>query len=130
MSTVVIHSFATAEKVIEQKDGRVSVIGMFTSITVNQRKIGPSWILFVEMSGVQEGRTYKAKIAVQKYGEDVTPVCTIEGELVPSDVSEHDTSIFYPVIPSAEYPSDGPYEVSLHIDGKKAASRTLRIIYV
>ena len=129
MSTVMIHSFATVEKVIEQKDGRVSVVGMFTSITVDQGKIGPSWILFVEMSGVQEGRTYKAKIAVQKYREAVTPVCTIEGELVPSEVSEHDTGIFYPVIPPAEYPSDGPYEVSLYIDGKKAASRILRIIY-
>ncbi len=129
MSRITIHSYATVEKVIEQKDGRVSVIGMFSSITVKQGRVGPPWILFVEMSGVQEGRRYKAKIAVQKYGEDVTPICTIEGELVPGETSEHETGIFYLVIPPAEYPSDGPYEVSLHIDGKKTASRILRIIY-
>ena len=81
------------------------------------------------MSGLQDGRRYNVKIAVQKHGEDVTPVCTIEGELVPHETSEHETGIFYPVIPPAKYPSDGPYEVSLHIDGKKTASRILRIIY-
>lgn len=129
MSTRVrVHSLIMADRIIEEKDGRFGVVGMFSSITLEEVPgQGPQWTLVVETSGFKKHSTYNVKIMVSQHKTSDEPVCEIDGEVRTKEVTDTSSGIFSVIIPRATY-SAGVHEVSVFFDEEKIASRYLYII--
>lgn len=129
MSTKVrVHSLIMADRVIEEKDGRFGVVGMFSSITLEEVPgEGPQWTLVVEVSGFERHSTYHVKIIVARHKTSDEPVCELDGEVRTKEVTDTSSGIFSVVIPKATY-SAGIHEVSVFFDEEKIASRYLDIV--
>ena len=123
-----VHSLIMADRIIEEKDGRFGVVGMFSSITLEEVPgQGPQWTLVVEMSGFKRNSTYNVKIMVSKPKTNDEPVCEIDGEVRTKEVADTTSGIFSVTIPRATY-SVGVYEVSVFFDEEKIASRYLHVV--
>ena len=129
--SITVHSFSIVQKAADQDDGSVALFGPFSSMTLESRlEDGPAWVLFVELSGLYQPE-YDVTVTVQRPGGDEPdkPFLRVTGRVRTINAHKDQAGTFRVSIPSLPYPIEGPYTVSLFLNGNKIASRALRVAF-
>lgn len=119
-----IHALLTADKVIEERNGKKAIIGVFDQINIDTFPSPgiPPWNIYTSIANLSEG-DHEFAINISY---DVTNVAVfgVSGKLHINDQNAP-SEVVVPV--ATMFPGAGSYTVSLHIDGKEALSRVIRV---
>lgn len=124
MTEWVVHALLTADRVIEERNGKKSLIGVFDHFNLPSfPSVGlPPWYIYASVSNLSEGRH---RCVVNIVSDDSHEVLfSAAGELMVKD-GTRPMELSMPV--SIVFPAAGLYVVTLHLDGTEALSRTLSV---
>ena len=124
MSEWVVQALLTADRVIEERNGKKSLIGVFDRFNLQSfPSVGlPPWYIYASVSNLSAGAH---QCVINIVSDDSHAVLfSTTGELMVNDVTQQ-VELFMPV--SIVFPTSGMYTVTLHLDGTEALSRTLRV---
>jgi len=120
----VVQALLTADKVIEERNGKKAIIGIFDRIHIDTFPgTGiPPWNIYTSIANLSEGEHNFAVNIV--YNDTSAAIFGASGTL---NVNDQDamTEVVIPV--SVVFPGPGAYTVSLHIDGDQCLSRIIRV---
>lgn len=124
MTEWVVQALLTADRVIEERNGKKSLIGVFDRFNLPSfPSVGlPPWYIYASVSNLSEGR-HQCVVNIVSDDSHVVLFSTA-GDLMVNDGTQP-IELFMPV--SIVFPTAGMYTVTLHIDGTEALSRTLRV---
>ena len=124
MTEWVVHALLTADKVIEERNGKKAIIGVFDSINIDTFPSPglPPWNIYAAIANLSD-KEYKFAINIT-YDETNVAVFGVSGKLHIQDPSAP-AEVVVPV--SVMFPGAGTYTVSLHINGNEALSRVIRV---
>ena len=118
---VAVHALLTADKVIEEKNGKKSVIGIFRNINLPKfPHNSPSpWYVFVSFTNVSGKHSLTVNMA---HDESVQVIISVNGE-IESKRPADDVDVILEVSPV--FPSPGNYTITVNLDGGQIASRVI-----
>ena len=120
----VIHALLTADKVIEERNGKKAIIGVFDNVNIDTFPSHgiPPWHIYAAIANLSE-EEHKFAINIV-YDDTNQAIYGISGKLNIKD----------PILPveivaqvAVMFPGAGTYTVSLHIDGEQALTRVIRV---
>lgn len=119
----VIHALLTADKVIEENNGKKAIIGVFENIHAESfpSQAIPPWNIYASIANLARG---KHQIAINLvYDKSNAAIFSMSGEI---QVNEQGPGVEIVAPVAIMFPGEGTYTVSLHIDGDVALSRVIR----
>ena len=124
MTEWVVQALLTADRVIEERNGKKSLIGVFDQLNLPSfPSVGlPPWYIYASVSNLSEGRH---QCVVNIVSDDSHVVLfSAGGELIVKGAASP-VELCMPV--SIVFPAAGLYTLTLHLNGTEALSRTLRV---
>ena len=124
MTEWIVQALLTADKIIEERNGKKALIGVFDHFNLPSfPSIGlPPWYVYVSVANLSAGRH---QCVVNMVADDSHAVLfSSSGEIIVNDPAAP-VEVVLPV--SVVFPAPGTYTVSLHLNGTEALSRTLRV---
>lgn len=124
MGEIVFHALLLADKVIEEKNGKKGLIGVFNrfhfpSFPANS----PPFFIFVSISNIGGKHSFSLNMTLDEAQIVVLP---IGGELEAKD-SNSEVEMVFPV-KGVNFPKEGVYSITFNIDGQPVASKSIRVI--
>lgn len=125
MTEWVVHALLTADRIIEERNGKKALIGVFDHFNLTSfPSVGiPPWYIYISVANLSEG---KHQCVVNVVADESHAVLfSSSGELEVNDTIAP-VEVIMPV--SVVFPSPGIYTVTLHLNGEEALSRSLRVL--
>ena len=119
----VVHALLTADRVIEENNGKKAIIGVFENVNAESfpSQAIPPWNIYASIANLSKG---KHQIAINLvYDNSSGALFSMSGEI---QVSEQGPCVEIVAPVAVMFPGPGTYTVSLHIDGDIALSRVIR----
>ena len=122
MTEVAAQALLTADRVIQEGNGKHSVIGIFNHLTVDQFPAPmPPWGIYVAVANVSKGKhTFAVNIA---HDNSDSVLWSAGGEVQVEEPGGLEMGLSVAVT----FPVEGKYTVSFHVDRDVALTRSIQI---
>ena len=117
-------AFLFADRVIEERNGKKGIIGVFNRFTLQKFPATPApWFVFCATDNMPVGEFGFTLNITREASKAV--VCSVEGEIKIDDASMGFELVL--PMPPIQFPKEGTYVVSLLFDGRTVIDRVLHV---
>ncbi len=126
MSEPVLQAFLTADKIIREDNGKHTLVGIFSNISVAEEfpSTGiPPWFIYIAIVNVSKGKT---NVSVNLVHDGTKVVLFSGGGEITANESGRSVEMVLPVSPA--FLSPGQHILTLNINGQPLAYRVIEVI--
>ncbi len=123
MSEPVFHALLLADMIIEEKNGKRGLIGVFNRVHFPSFPANsPPFFIYASVSNLVGKHTFSLNMTLDEAQIVVLP---IGGELEAKEVKAEIEMVF--PIKGVNFPKEGIYTVTFNLDGKQIASKSITV---
>ena len=123
MSEIVFQALLTADKAIEEKNGKKGLIGIFNTFNIRDAsKLSPPWVVFASITNLEGKHEFNLNL-IRDESPDV--VLSVGGQLEAED-RRANIDLIIPIIGTV-FPREGLYNLVLTVDDVQVGTRVIHV---